>query len=242
MSSPPRSFVRYSKLSERPQTPGALSASSLRHRAAGRRGARPERAGGDASDPRTDCAYPSLGEAGFQPPTGGIRPVNQSFRSRGDREHPRHRRCRRALRPRRPRRCRAEELGSVHLPRKETPRKDCPEASATIAFVRTADGFLTSVHDVRPGAPANLSLRSVLRVAQHVERALPAGATCNLSALELEGGLEAGSRLGDGHGKWQLLVSAGRPVEVMSLMVTRSGHISNLSTWRAPDPRRRGLR
>ena len=35
--------------------------------------------------------------------------------------------------------------------------------------------------------------------------------------------------LGDGEGHWQLYVTADNPLQVMSLMHTDSGHVSNLS-------------
>ena len=146
-----------------------------------------------------------------------------------------------------------------------------------MAYVRTPDGFLTSVHDVARGEsmtwrvpilnPAsNTSLRSLLRVVNtsgidtevtiegvdargdsspqgEVSFALPADGARTLSARELEAGydpdeseLPFDGRLGDGAGKWQLLVSAGRPIEVLSLMFTRSGHITNLSATRGVHP------
>ena len=54
-----------------------------------------------------------------------------------------------------------------------------------------------------------------------------------LSAQELEQGSADStfdSRLGDGAGKWQLFVSAGRPIQVMSLLLGQSGNLTNLST------------
>ena len=55
-------------------------------------------------------------------------------------------------------------------------------------------------------------------------------ATPLLSARDLERGA-AGlqGRLGDGAGKWQLYVSSDRPLLVVGLMKSRSGHLSNLS-------------
>ena len=54
-----------------------------------------------------------------------------------------------------------------------------------------------------------------------------------LSAQELEQGSADSTfdgRLGDGAGKWQLFVSAGRPIQVMSLLLGQSGNLTNLST------------
>ena len=52
-----------------------------------------------------------------------------------------------------------------------------------------------------------------------------------LTAKELESGDAKGlaGMLGDGKGKWRLVVTADRPVEVMSLMSSPTGHLVNLS-------------
>ena len=51
-----------------------------------------------------------------------------------------------------------------------------------------------------------------------------------VSAEHLEGGHGSLSgRLGNGWGKWRLQVSGNRPLQVMSLMQTPSGHLSNVS-------------
>ena len=61
-----------------------------------------------------------------------------------------------------------------------------------------------------------------------------------LSVQELEQGSADSTfdgRLGDGEGKWQLLVSADQPIQVMSLLLSESGHLTNLSTSSArPTP------
>ena len=66
---------------------------------------------------------------------------------------------------------------------------------------------------------------------------LPGGAACTISARELESGEVDGpcqsaisGRFGDGEGKWQLLVTADRPVQVMNLMRGPNGDLGNLST------------
>ena len=62
---------------------------------------------------------------------------------------------------------------------------------------------------------------------------LPADAALTLNAQELEEGSDDAifdGQLGDGTGKWQLFVSAGRPILVMSLLRSTSGHMTNLST------------
>ena len=63
-----------------------------------------------------------------------------------------------------------------------------------------------------------------------VRLTLAAGAARSLSAQQLEQG-DAGfhGRLGSGRGKWRLSVSADRPIQVMSLMQSPTGHLTNLS-------------
>ena len=64
-----------------------------------------------------------------------------------------------------------------------------------------------------------------------VELSVPARASVTLGAAELEsGGSGFSGALGDGKGKWRLLVDADEPVHVMSLMQTPTGHLTNLST------------
>ena len=61
--------------------------------------------------------------------------------------------------------------------------------------------------------------------------AVPAGASRTLTAHELEAGGEGiEGELGDGAGKWQLVVESGQPVIVMSLLSSPTGHLTNLST------------
>ena len=60
---------------------------------------------------------------------------------------------------------------------------------------------------------------------------LPADAARLYSAQELESEhSDFEGSLGTGTGKWQLFVSADRPIQVMSLMSTPTGHITNLSS------------
>ena len=70
-----------------------------------------------------------------------------------------------------------------------------------------------------------------------VQFTLPADGARILSAQDLEGGYSAtesesefDGSFGDGTRKWQLFVSAGRPIHVMSLMLSSDGLLSNLST------------
>ena len=130
---------------------------------------------------------------------------------------------------------------------------------AVSAYLRTDDGFLTamnavvargpdSVHRVMTFNPAsNADRESRLRLVNQSGRAttatvrgvddhgapgdspatvaLPPNGARTLSARELE---DMG--LGDGAGKWRLLVSAPEPIAVMSLMSTRVGYLTNLSS------------
>ena len=136
------------------------------------------------------------------------------------------------------------------------------------AYIRTVDGFLTTMHEVtrtidvdgeerhhvpifNPGG--NESQRSVLRVVNltgtsvHVtiegrddkgERpprgevglTLGGAEARMLSAQELEsGGAGFSGRFGDGTGKWQLFVTADGAIEVMSLLQSPTGHLTNMS-------------
>ena len=137
-----------------------------------------------------------------------------------------------------------------------------------MGYVRTADGFLTSMHDevtetasdegyryevVFFNPASNTNQVSVLRVVNRsdaeaavtitglddageageeaVELTLPAGAARMLAALELEsGGDDLEGALGDRVGKWRLTVASDRPLSVMSLLRSPTGHLTNLST------------
>ena len=61
---------------------------------------------------------------------------------------------------------------------------------------------------------------------------LPGGASRTVTSRDLESGQGEGlaGTLDDGRGKWQLVVSADEPVEVMSLLTSPTGHLTNLST------------
>ena len=60
---------------------------------------------------------------------------------------------------------------------------------------------------------------------------LGAGAATLLSSQQLEAGDSDAfaGRLGDGEGKWRLEVNAEHPLEIMGLLSTHSGHLTNLS-------------
>ena len=148
-----------------------------------------------------------------------------------------------------------------------------------LAYIRTPDGFLTSIHDVaeqsvresdrhhvpifNPGN--NAAQQSWLRVSNasgadaeviieglddrgvplssgEVRFTLPAYAARTFSARELEQGysqsgsdFEFDGSFGNGTGKWQLFVSADRPIRVMSLLFSASNKLTNLSTVTGDD-------
>ena len=73
-----------------------------------------------------------------------------------------------------------------------------------------------------------------------VEITLPADEARLYSARDLEDGHpDFEGSLGAGSGKWQLIVSADRPMQVMSLMSTPTGHMTSLSSTTG-DPTIRG--
>ena len=136
-----------------------------------------------------------------------------------------------------------------------------PPSLEALAYLRTADGFVTAMRalaPVEPGAgcawlhrvatfnPAsNWRQRSLLRIINPSDADVsvavtgiddagnagrdalavdvPAGHALHVSAEELE------RALGDGTGKWRLRLEAPRPLPVMSLMRSPTGHLSNLS-------------
>ena len=137
-----------------------------------------------------------------------------------------------------------------------------------LAYIRSEDGFLASVHDVvaddgsmRYYVPTfNPSYRSLLRLINQADgdtevtitgrdgqgEPAPEGevrltllphAACTITALELESG-DIGSdcpsafsgSFGNGTRKWRLLISADRPIQVLSLLKSSTGeHLANLS-------------
>lgn len=141
------------------------------------------------------------------------------------------------------------------------------ELVRAIAYVRTADGFVTSMDDVvryadgqytvptfNPGSNRNQqsSLRltnlgdddaaltitaidDAGRAGGDVQLTLGEDLSRTLTAQQLEAGV-AGitGRLGDGAGKWRLMVRADQPINVMSLLLSPTGNLANLSTRTAP--------
>ena len=138
--------------------------------------------------------------------------------------------------------------------------------SATVdvsAYIRTPDGFVTSVHDLVPARGnrhrvavfnpgSNRDQRGLLRLVNEtgltarvtiagtddagtagdsaVTLTLPARAARTISALALETGAGVQGALGDGDGKWRLVVESDRRLSAMSLLESPGGHLSNLST------------
>ncbi len=64
-----------------------------------------------------------------------------------------------------------------------------------------------------------------------VQASVPAGTARAYTAAGLESGGEGlDGALGDGAGKWQLMIESDRPVAAMSLLRSPTGHLTNLST------------
>ena len=64
-----------------------------------------------------------------------------------------------------------------------------------------------------------------------VHLVVPGGSRRVVTAMELEsGGADLEGILGKGMGKWRLIVNSDRPVQVLNLLVSPTGHMSNLST------------
>ena len=135
-----------------------------------------------------------------------------------------------------------------------------------LAYVRTTDGFLTSMHEtvsregntyrvatLNPGANFDQGSRLRLvnagphtaemtitginyrgeRTSRQVSIAVPARASRTLTAQELEGADGASEQtFGNGAGKWRLLVESERPIAVLNLLSSPTGHLTNLSSDR----------
>ena len=132
-----------------------------------------------------------------------------------------------------------------------------------LSYIRTADGFLTSMHDVVPRVDdryrvatfnpgRNINQVSRLRLINPgqetahvtiagiddagmssavVQVSVPAGGVESFTAAQLESGAPGlEGELGEGVGKWQLVVESDQSVTVMSLLESPTGHLTNLST------------
>ena len=67
-----------------------------------------------------------------------------------------------------------------------------------------------------------------------VQFSVAPGAARTLKAAELEGGEGTTGALGDGSGKWRLVVESPDPVYAMSLLESPTGHLTNLSSGPVP--------
>ena len=75
-----------------------------------------------------------------------------------------------------------------------------------------------------------------------VRTTVPAGAARTFTAAQLEAGADGlDGALGDGGGKWRLIVESAQPLVVMSLLKSPTGHLTNLSTP-GPGPASRTFR
>ena len=134
---------------------------------------------------------------------------------------------------------------------------------AVYVYIRTEDGFLTSMHDMVPATDRrqrvaffnpgrNQNQRSILRVvntgeaeetvvvrgtddagqeSEEVSFTVPAHGARAFFAKELEEGhAEFSGALGAGAGKWRLEVEADPAIRAMSLLLSPSRHLTNLST------------
>ena len=133
-----------------------------------------------------------------------------------------------------------------------------------LTYMRTADGFLTSLHDLVPAGPdgylvpvfnpgQNTDQVSSLRLVNTgaddatvdisgiddkgdasqgtAQLVLAAGEARSVSAADLESGTGLdGAGLGNGEGKWRLVVESDQPIGVASLLESPTGHLTNLST------------
>ena len=138
-----------------------------------------------------------------------------------------------------------------------------------LAYMRTEDGFLTSMHDTVPGTDgihrvpifnpgSNRNQVSRLRLVNTGDEAaavtisgvddagrgsgtvrlsLPGGKVHTVTAEALEAGADGmDGGLGDGFGKWRLDVESDAPIQVLNLLESPSGHMTNLSTRPTPEP------
>ncbi|MYD97963.1 MAG: hypothetical protein F4X98_11335 [Gammaproteobacteria bacterium] len=138
-----------------------------------------------------------------------------------------------------------------------------------LSYIRTTDGFLTSMHDVVTGVEnryrvaifnpgRNVKQVSRLRLINPGDEAtdvtitgidgtgyssgsvgttIPPQSARSFTAADLETGTaELDGTLGRGVGKWQLNVESDRPITVMNLMESPTGHLTNLSTAPSRDP------
>ena len=83
----------------------------------------------------------------------------------------------------------------------------------------TAEVTITGIDDTGAASASAVSL------------SIPVDGTRTVGAWDLESGAEGlDGALGDGAGKWRLMIESDRPVVAMSLLRSPTGHLSNLST------------
>ncbi|MCY4563989.1 MAG: DUF1588 domain-containing protein [Gammaproteobacteria bacterium] len=83
----------------------------------------------------------------------------------------------------------------------------------------TAEATITGIDDNGTAGVSEVSL------------SLSGGSSRTVGAWDLESGAEGlDGALGDGAGKWQLMIESDRPVVAMSLLRSPTGHLTNLST------------
>ena len=132
-----------------------------------------------------------------------------------------------------------------------------------LPYIRTVDGFLTSMGELAPRTGNRLRLAtfnpgsnrrqiSILRLVnvgpqeavatvrgfddrnvspgRMVELRIPTRAVREIEAAELESGESLHGSLGDGSGKWRLVVESSEPLAALSLLASPTGHLTNLST------------
>ena len=131
-------------------------------------------------------------------------------------------------------------------------------AFTALSYIRTRDGFVTSMHDAAPATPedrrriaffnpaSNWNQVSSLRLvnpgaerAQVTVAGVDDAGVAPAASVTLDvpaGGAalltadELEAELGDGAGKWRLEAASDQPVAAMSLLSSPTGHLTNLST------------
>ncbi|MCY3857611.1 MAG: hypothetical protein OXG25_01740 [Gammaproteobacteria bacterium] len=127
-----------------------------------------------------------------------------------------------------------------------------------LVYVRTSDGFLTTMHDTVPGAENEYQV-AIFNPASNVDqisrlRLINAGeldASVSITGIDVDGespgeivtlDVAAGTSrdvtaaelesdgLGDGDGRWRLSVESDQPLIVLNLLETSTGHLINLSS------------
>ena len=112
-------------------------------------------------------------------------------------------------------------VGGVHRVRVFNPASETSQTSRLRLVnpgVKPAEVRIEGIDDAGAASPGAVTLT------------LGAGAARTLGAAQLESGAGVSGGLGDGAGRWRLMVSADAPIEVMSPLTSPTGHLTNLST------------